>query len=103
MSFAIWITGLPASGKSTIAAALRLRLEATGLRMEVLESDAVRRILTPSPSYSHEERHLFYRALAFVGSRLVVHGVTVIFDATAGKQAYRELHGASFPASSKWP
>ncbi|HET7058991.1 MAG TPA: adenylyl-sulfate kinase [Nitrospiraceae bacterium] len=91
MSFAIWITGLPASGKSTITAALRLRLEATGLRVEVLESDAVRHILTPSPSYSHEERDLFYRALAFVGSRLVVHGVTVIFDATAGKQAYREF------------
>ena len=91
MSFAIWITGLPASGKSSIAAALRLRLEAAGLRVAVLESDAVRRILTPSPSYSHEERDVFYRALAFVGSRLVVHGITVIFDATASKRTYRKF------------
>src|SRR5687768_16093328 len=90
MSFAIWITGLPASGKSTIAAALRLRLETPGLHLEVLESDVVRQNLTPSPSYSHEERDLFYRALAFMGSRLVAHGVTVIFDATATKRAYRE-------------
>ena len=89
MSFAIWITGLPASGKSTITAALRPRLEAAGLRVEVLESDAAREILTPSPSYSDEERDLFYRALAFTGSRLVAHGVTVIFDATASKRAYR--------------
>lgn len=89
MSFAIWITGLPASGKSTIAAALQPRLEAAGLRVEVLESDAVRQILTPSPSYSDEERDLFYRALAFTGSRLVAHGVTVIFDATATRRAHR--------------
>src|SRR5690349_16465172 len=88
-AFAIWITGLPASGKSTIATALRPRLEAVGLRMEVLESDVLRRILTPSPSYSDDERDLFYRAVAFMGSRLVAHGITVVFDATATKQAYR--------------
>lgn len=90
-AFAVWLTGLPASGKSTIAAALRARLEAQGLCVEVLESDEVRRILTPAPTYSYEERNLFYRALAFLASRLVKHGVTVIIDATATKRAYREL------------
>lgn len=90
-SFAIWITGLPASGKSSIVASLRPRLETLGLRVEVLESDAVRRFLTPAPTYSREERDLFYRALAFLGSRLVAHGVTVIFDATANRRAYRDL------------
>jgi adenylylsulfate kinase len=89
--FAIWLTGLPASGKSTIAAALRPRLERLGLRVEVLESDAVRRVLTPAPAYSQSERDLFYRALAFLGSRLVVYGVTVIFDATANRRAYRDF------------
>jgi len=90
-AFAIWITGLPASGKSTIVAALTPRLEALGLRVEVLESDAVRRSLTPNPTYSHQERDLFYRALAFFGSRLVAHGITVIFDATANRREYRDL------------
>ena len=89
MSFAIWITGLPASGKSTITAALRPRLQAAGLQVDVLESDVLRRVLTPSPSYSDDERDLFYRAMAFAGSRLVAHGITVIFDATATKRAYR--------------
>jgi len=59
--------------------------------VEVLESDVVRRILTPAPTYSHEERDLFYRALAFMGSRLVAHGVVVIFDATATKRVYRDF------------
>jgi adenylylsulfate kinase len=69
---------------------LRPRLERAGLRVEVLESDVVRQVLTPSPSYSDKERDLFYRAMAFAGSRLVANGVTVIFDATATKRAYRE-------------
>lgn len=88
---AIWLTGLPASGKSSITAALKPKLEALGHRVEVLESDAVRRALTPSPTYSREERDLFYRALAYLGSRLVAQGVSVVFDATANKRAYRDL------------
>ncbi len=90
-AFGIWLTGLPASGKSSITAALKPKLEALGHRVEVLESDEVRRALTPSPTYSHEERDLFYRALAFFGGRLVAQGVSVIFDATANRRAYRDL------------
>ena len=89
--FAVWLTGLPASGKSSIASALKSTLETLGLPVDVLESDALRRTLTPAPTYSHEERDLFYRALAVLGSRLVAQGVTVLFDATANKRAYRDL------------
>jgi len=94
---AIWLTGLPTSGKSTIAVALKPQLEALGLSVEVLESDAVRRTLTPTPTYSQMERDLFYRALAFMGARLVAHGVTVIFDATANRRAYRDFARSLIP------
>jgi adenylylsulfate kinase len=90
-AFAIWITGLPASGKSTIVAQLLPKVKQRGLSVEVLESDQVRRALTPRASYSQEERDVFYRALAFTGSRLMAHGVTVIFDATASRRAYRDF------------
>ena len=89
--FAIWITGLPASGKSTIVRALTPQLEAEGLRVEVLESDEVRRVLTPEATYSQAERDLFYRALALMGAKLVAQGVTVIFDATATRREYRDF------------
>lgn len=85
-AFAIWFTGLPASGKSTIVAALRPQLEGLGCAVEVLESDAVRRVFTQMPTYPREERDLFYRALAFMGARLVAHGVTVIIDTTANRR-----------------
>ena len=96
-AFAIWITGLPASGKSTIVSALCPELEAMGLEVEVLESDAVRRVLTPSPTYAEAERNLFYRALAFTGHRLVAHGVSVVFDATASRRAYRDFARSLIP------
>ncbi|HSA61123.1 MAG TPA: adenylyl-sulfate kinase [Nitrospiraceae bacterium] len=96
-SFALWITGLPASGKSTIVSMLRPHLEALGLTVEVLESDEVRRVLTPAPTYSPVERDLFYRALAFTGQRLVAHGVTVVFDATATRREYRDFARSAIP------
>jgi adenylylsulfate kinase len=90
-AFALWITGLPASGKSTIVGYLLPQLQHMGLSVEVLESDRVRETLTPHASYTSEERDIFYRALAFTGSRLMAHGVTVIFDATASRRAYRDF------------
>jgi len=96
-AFAVWLTGLPASGKSAIARVVTARLSAAGITAEVLESDAVRRLLTPRPTYQPEERDLFYRALGFFGSRLVAHGVPVIFDATANRREYRDLARTLIP------
>ena len=97
LAFAIWITGLPASGKSTIVSALKPLLEGLGLAVEVLESDEVRRVITPIPTYSEAERDLFYRSLAFTGQRLVAHGVTVVFDATASRLVYRDFARSVIP------
>lgn len=88
--FAVWITGLPASGKSTVTAALQKELALRGLKVAVLESDALRKVLTPRPRYDEEERNVFYGALAHVGQLLTEHGVSVIFDATANRRAYRD-------------
>lgn len=88
-AFAVWITGLPASGKSTIARALVRELAARGIDVAVLESDVLRHVLTPHPTYSEEERETFYGAMMYIGSLLAEHGVPVIFDATANRRAYR--------------
>lgn len=88
-AFAVWITGLPASGKSTISGALARALASRGVDVEVLESDRLRDALTPRPTYSDEERDRFYRSMAHIGSLLVKHGVAVVFDATANRRAYR--------------
>ena len=89
-AFAVWMTGLPASGKTTIARALINQLSIRGIDVAVLESDALRQVLTPRATYGEEERDIFYRAMAYVGALLVSHGVPVIFDATANRRAYRD-------------
>jgi adenylylsulfate kinase len=96
-AFAVWVTGLPASGKSTLVAALKAQLASRGVDVAVLESDAVRPVFTPNPSYSEQERETFYRQFAFVGALLARHGVPVIFDATANRRAYRELARREIP------
>ncbi len=88
--FAIWITGLPASGKSTIRKALVEKLNKAGISAQVLESDELRSIITPKPTYSIDERDDFYNVMAYIGELLVKNGVNVIFDATANKAFYRE-------------
>jgi adenylylsulfate kinase len=95
--FAVWITGLPASGKSTVAVALVRELSARGVNVAVLESDALRRVFTPHPRYDDEERQVFYRAMVYVGQLLTEHGVSVIFDATANRRAYRDRAREQIP------
>ena len=90
LAFAVWITGLPSSGKSTLAAALAQALRDRGVDAAVLESDALRQVLTPHPVYSEEERDTFYQAITFIGRLLVEHDVPVIFDATANRRRYRD-------------
>lgn len=89
-AFAVWLTGLPGSGKSTIARALLEQLQARGADCAVLESDALRRLITPRPKYDEAERDVFYAAMANLGEFLVRRGVPVVFDATANRRAYRD-------------
>ncbi len=96
-SWALWITGLPASGKSTVTAALGAQLAARGVHPIVLESDALRKILEIGHPYSMEGRETFYRQMADLGALLVRQGFPVIFDATANRLAYRERARREIP------
>jgi adenylylsulfate kinase len=89
-AFAIWITGRPASGKSTIAAAVAATFASRNIDFEVIESDTLRLALTPQPTYADDEREIFYAAMAVMGELLAKHGVAVIFDATAHRRAWRD-------------
>jgi adenylylsulfate kinase len=88
--FAVWITGLPASGKSAITAALVDELTRHGARATVLESDVLRKAFASESHYDEQEREYFYRSLAFIGQVLTEQGINVIFDATANRRSYRD-------------
>ncbi len=90
MSFAVWLTGLPASGKSAIARELLAALHAGGVDAAVLESDVLRTQLTPFAGYSEAERDFFYGSLGAIAALLVHRGRAVVIDATANRRAYRD-------------
>ncbi len=97
MSWAIWITGRPGSGKSVLARAAAAKLEALGEPVRVLELDEIRKTLTPSPTYTDAERDVVYRALGFMAALLSEAGVPVVIDATAHRRIWRDLARAAIP------
>ena len=98
MSWAVWITGLPGSGKSMIARAAGAAIRARGHDVSIVELDEMRRLVTPSPTYGDAERDLVYRGLVYVAATLLNAGVPVIIDATGHRREWRDLARAMLPA-----
>lgn len=86
----VWITGLSGSGKSTIANLLLEKLTACGFRVQLVSIDMLRRVVTPKPTYSEEERGMVYAALVFTAKLLTKNSVNVIIDATGNRRCYRD-------------
>jgi len=76
--FVVWLTGLPASGKTTLARVLGRRLREMGWRVEVLDGDEVRRWLSPEAGFSREDRERHLRRVAHVSKLLARNGVAVV-------------------------
>jgi adenylylsulfate kinase len=79
--FTVWFTGLPSSGKSTLAEMLFKELEARGLKVELLDGDVVRTNLSKGLGYSREDRDINILRIGWVAERLTHHGVAVIVSA----------------------
>ena len=87
--WAIWLTGMPGSGKSVLARLVARKLLARRVQAQVLSVEMVRESLTPKPEYTEEERRIVYGALVLVAKMLTQNGTNVIIDATANRRMYR--------------
>ncbi|MGB9659903.1 MAG: adenylyl-sulfate kinase [Nitrososphaerales archaeon] len=86
----VWLTGLPGSGKSTVAKVLIDKLMNNGIKAQIVSSDELRKVVTPLPKYTEEEREVVYGAIVYVARILTKNGVNVIIDATGNRRRYRE-------------
>jgi adenylylsulfate kinase len=84
---ALWITGLPGSGKSTVSDAVKQKHS----DFVILRMDELRKVATPAPTYSQTERDILYRCLVFMAKTLTELGHDVIIDATGNMRKWREL------------
>lgn len=94
----VWLTGLPRSGKSTLATRLRARLGDGKTPSVILDGDEVRRALVPPPGYDPDGRDHFYATLAHLAALVARQGFVVLVPATAHRRAYREAARALAPA-----
>ena len=76
--FAVWLTGLPCSGKTTLAEALQKELEYRGLSPRILDGDALRRTLSADLGYSQSDRRTHVRRVIKMAGNLVRSGRPVI-------------------------
>jgi adenylylsulfate kinase len=85
----VWLTGLPASGKSTMAEALHDELVKRGHAVARLDGDQVRRTVLPQLGHDPAGREGFYRALAGMAALLARQGLVVLVAATAHRRLHR--------------
>ncbi|WP_137992774.1 adenylyl-sulfate kinase [Streptomyces vilmorinianum] len=95
----VWLTGLPSSGKTTIAHAVAASLRAEGRRVEVLDGDEIRGTLSAGLGFSREDRHTNVQRIGMMAEVLARNGVTVLVPViapyAAGREAVRARHRAS--------
>lgn len=83
----VWFTGLPASGKTSLALAIRDRLAAR-TRCVLLDSDELHEVLGDH-SYTEADRDVFYARLGRLAALLAHQGHVVLVSATAPHAAQR--------------
>ena len=76
----VWFTGLSGAGKTTLATAVRAKLEPTW-SIETLDGDVIRTNLSHGLGFSKEDRDTNIRRIGFVARLVARHGVMVLVAA----------------------
>ena len=93
----IVVSGLPGTGKSFFC-----RKVAEKLPFLILASDALRKVLFPTPQYNEQEHKRLFSACHVLIEELLRKGIPVIFDATNLLEHHREyLYRAAERAGAK--
>ncbi|MEE9594323.1 MAG: AAA family ATPase [Candidatus Hydrothermarchaeales archaeon] len=81
----VLITGLPGTGKSTVANHLARRINA-----RILRTDEVRKRLFAKPKYTEEEKEIVYKGLFLIAENLLRVKSNVVLDGTFYKRSLRK-------------
>ena len=88
--FAVWLTGLPGAGKSTLAAELASILRERSLRVEILDGGSARADLSPDLGYTPDHRRLHVDRLAAAAAHLTQAGTAVLVASTSPHRDARD-------------
>ncbi len=96
----IWLTGVPASGKTTVANGALAVLRAAGIHACTLDGDVLRRGLSSDLGYSREQRREAVRRAAHVAHVLSEQGQVVLVALVSPYADDRAAARALFPAGT---
>jgi len=88
--FTLWFTGLPCSGKSTLANLVAGELKRRERFVEILDGDEVRKHLTKGLGFSREDRDENIRRIGYVCYLLSRNGAIAIAAAISPYRAIRD-------------
>ncbi|MEU9484779.1 adenylyl-sulfate kinase [Streptomyces decoyicus] len=95
----VWFTGLPGSGKTTVAQALAATLRARRHRVEILDGDALHATLPTGPGPTREDRGRHVERIGLAAEVLARNGFITLVSATApgtgSRDAVRRRHEAT--------
>ena len=86
----VWLTGLPGSGKSTIAHAVEANLHQLGFQTAVLDGDNLRHGLCADLGFSISDRNENVRRVGEVAKLMLDHGVVVLVALVSPIRSARE-------------
>lgn len=90
--FTVFLTGLPSSGKSTLANALLLKLrEVTERQITLLDGDIIRTHLSHGLGFSQADREMNITRVGFVAKEITKHGGIAICALVAPYQKARSI------------
>jgi adenylylsulfate kinase len=89
-AFCVWLMGLSASGKTTLAQLLARALAQRGLTVEVLDGDVIRNTLSKGLGFTPADRETNLRRIAAVAKNLVRQRVVTIVAAICPYRPIRE-------------
>lgn len=90
MSFTVWFTGLPCSGKTTLSRRLFNYLQEWGLQAHLLDGDAIRAQLPRPLSFSKQDRDSHGRRLGSLAQDLNAKGIITVVAAITPYEQTRE-------------
>lgn len=85
----IWLTGLPGSGKTTIANNLELKLRRRGAKVELLDGDVVRKQLSPDLGFTKEDREKHAMRVVYLCKLLSRNGILSIVSLISPYREFR--------------
>ena len=95
--FVVWLTGLPGSGKTTIAQRLIRELKKRNLKVELFDGDEVRRNLSKGLGFSKEDRDTHNKRIIYVCKLLTRNGVNAIVSLISSYRSTRAYARKNLP------